>query len=208
MTTVEALKELFLALGGDADDVETITTNPEMVHAIAEVAGGAIELPKVTSEDAGDILAVDESGKWAKTEPESGLPEVTSEDNGDVLAVVDGAWAKKTPEGGVVIIDGTCSNFQKNSVNTITFSKQAAEIYNGLSLDNFQSSVVRVKDGNNYYYFIPKFYSTVSGSGVAAYSMVIPNNSGTAPFYIHELSFSWSSGLTQVRTAVTASATT
>lgn len=52
--------------------METITTNPEMVHAIAEVTGGAIELPKVTSEDAGDILAVDESGKWAKTEPGSG----------------------------------------------------------------------------------------------------------------------------------------
>ena len=72
MTTVEALKELFTALGGSEEDVKAITTNPEMVHAIAEVASGAIELPKVTAADAGDILAVDESGKWAKAELSGG----------------------------------------------------------------------------------------------------------------------------------------
>lgn len=95
MTTVEALKELFLALGGDADDVETITTNPEMVHALAGIASGAIELPKVTQADAGDVLAVDESGKWAKAEIPSQLPAVTSGDEGDALMVnSSGEWAK------------------------------------------------------------------------------------------------------------------
>jgi hypothetical protein len=101
MTTVEALKELFTALGGSEEDVKEITTNPGMVHALAGIASDAIELPKVTAADAGDILAVDESGKWAKTEPESGLPEVSASDNGNILAVVEGAWAKSAPSGGV-----------------------------------------------------------------------------------------------------------
>lgn len=72
MTTVEALKELFTALGGSEEDVKAITTNPEMVHALAGIAGSAIELPKVTAADAGDILAVDESGKWAKAAAPTG----------------------------------------------------------------------------------------------------------------------------------------
>ena len=53
----------------------------------------AIELPTVTSEDDGDVLAVVD-GKWAKSGSQIELPVVTSEDDGDVLAVVDGRWAK------------------------------------------------------------------------------------------------------------------
>lgn len=34
----------------------------------------------------------------------SSLPAVTSEDNGDVLTVVNGAWDKAAPSGGVMII--------------------------------------------------------------------------------------------------------
>lgn len=79
MTIPEALKELYVALGGDADDVANMSTNPELIAKIATIAGGG-----------------------------SGLPEVTAEDNGDVLTVVEGAWGKAEPSGGsVLVVDGT-----------------------------------------------------------------------------------------------------
>lgn len=67
MTIVEALKNLYAALGGDLDDVETVTTNAEMINAIANhvAEGGAAELPTVTAEDNGKVLKVVE-GAWAK----------------------------------------------------------------------------------------------------------------------------------------------
>lgn len=61
-----ALQGLYVALGGDADDVANISTIPEMINAIATVAAGV----------AGATL-----------------PEVAAADNGKVLKVVDGAWA-------------------------------------------------------------------------------------------------------------------
>ena len=64
--TVEALKALYVALGGDADDVAAIDLIPDMIFAIATVAATA-------------------------TAPE--LPEVSSTNNGSVLKVVDGKWA-------------------------------------------------------------------------------------------------------------------
>lgn len=66
MTNVDALKLVYVALGGDADDVAGVTENADMIAAIATVAATA-------------------------TAPE--LPEVDAEDNGKVLKVVDGKWA-------------------------------------------------------------------------------------------------------------------
>lgn len=37
MTNVEALKELYVALGGEAEDVVNVTTNAEMISEIAKV---------------------------------------------------------------------------------------------------------------------------------------------------------------------------
>lgn len=65
-TTVDALKTLYVALGGSADDVKNISLIPDMITAIATVAATA-------------------------TAPE--LPAVTSANNGKVLKVVDGKWA-------------------------------------------------------------------------------------------------------------------
>ncbi len=93
MTTIDALKNLYVELGGNLEDVENINVIPKMIDALSEIAGSTIELPGVTSEDNGDVLTV-VNGKWAKAEVQGSLPAVTSEDNGDVLTVVEGAWAK------------------------------------------------------------------------------------------------------------------
>lgn len=65
-TTVNALKNLYTALGGTAADVENITTIPDMVNAIASHIGegGAAELPAVKAADNGKVLTV-VSGAWA-----------------------------------------------------------------------------------------------------------------------------------------------
>lgn len=73
MTNVEALKELYVALGGNAEDVANITLTAEMISAIATVAASVAE---------------------SATTPE--LPEVAAADNGKVLTVVDGKWTAQT----------------------------------------------------------------------------------------------------------------
>ena len=72
MTNVEALKSLYVALGGSADDVADMTTSAEVISALATIAPTAIaaELPKVTTSDNGKVLTV-VSGKWQK----AALPE-------------------------------------------------------------------------------------------------------------------------------------
>lgn len=63
--TVDALKVLYVALGGSADDVAEINLIPDMIEKIATVATTATapELPKVTTSDNGKVLKVAE-GKW------------------------------------------------------------------------------------------------------------------------------------------------
>ena len=66
MLNIDALKNVYVALGGDADDF-TATTNDEAINLVATVIPSAL----------GAIL-----------------PAVSAEDNGDILKVVDGEWAK------------------------------------------------------------------------------------------------------------------
>lgn len=63
--TVKALKAIYVALGGNANDVANITLIPDMLNKIATVAATATaaELPKVTSSNNGQVLTVD-GGKW------------------------------------------------------------------------------------------------------------------------------------------------
>jgi hypothetical protein len=65
MTNVEALKTLYTALGGSSDTVAGMTTNAEVITAIAAVvsAGGGSVLPAVTADDNGKVLKV-ANGKW------------------------------------------------------------------------------------------------------------------------------------------------
>ena len=91
--TVDALKALYVALGGSADDVATVAIIPDMINAIATLAGSAVELPAVGKSDNGDVLTV-VNGKWTKAAIPSQLPEVTVADAGSVLKVsTEGEWS-------------------------------------------------------------------------------------------------------------------
>ena len=62
--TIDALKNLYVALGGAAEDVADLVIIPDMINALAGIVSGG-----------------------------SGLPEVTASDNGKVLKVVNGEWS-------------------------------------------------------------------------------------------------------------------
>ena len=72
-TTVKELKAYYVERGGSAATVANITTIPDMIAAITQLehTSPAVELPKVTSTDNGDVLTV-VSGKWAKAAPSGG----------------------------------------------------------------------------------------------------------------------------------------
>lgn len=65
-STVKALKNLYVALGGDVGDVANVSRIPDMIEAVATVAETATakELPDVTADDNGKVLKV-ANGKWS-----------------------------------------------------------------------------------------------------------------------------------------------
>lgn len=76
MTTVEALKGLYVALGG------------ELTDTYDSIAGGIAVSDYVLIPDC--IQAITQV---VTTATKAELPAVTSDDNGSVLKVVDGEWA-------------------------------------------------------------------------------------------------------------------
>lgn len=77
MTNVDALKALYVALGGSADDVADVSLISDMIAKIAVVAGAVktaattAELPTVAKTDEGKVLTVNSSGKWVAATPAS-----------------------------------------------------------------------------------------------------------------------------------------
>ena len=55
--TVDALKKLYVALGGSAEDVVNITLIPDMINAIAGVVASKASLPAVAAADNGNVLS-------------------------------------------------------------------------------------------------------------------------------------------------------
>ena len=68
--TLDALRGLYVALGGDADAVANLVIIPDLINSIATQAAtalstaGASELPEVDAEDNGKVLKVAD-GKWS-----------------------------------------------------------------------------------------------------------------------------------------------
>ena len=63
--TVEALRAVYVALGGNSADVADIVTTPEIITMIATLisSGATAELPAVTTANNGEVLTV-VSGEW------------------------------------------------------------------------------------------------------------------------------------------------
>ena len=103
--TIEALKKLYVAMGGTAADVENLNITPEMIAAIADIyqGGGGSSLPAVTADDNGKVLAVVE-GDWDKADAPKELPTVTTAHNGRVLKVANGAWRIGYDNDKVIIV--------------------------------------------------------------------------------------------------------
>lgn len=64
--TVDALRALYIAMGGDADTVASLTLIPDIINAIATLvtSGSTATLPAVTAADNGKVLKVT-NGAWA-----------------------------------------------------------------------------------------------------------------------------------------------
>lgn len=100
-TTLEALKAVYTALGGELTDtyddiadgavVGNYSVIPDVVNAIAKIATPS-SLPTVAVADEGKVLTVNNAGKWVAAAVPSELPTVGATDNGSVLKVIDGAW--------------------------------------------------------------------------------------------------------------------
>lgn len=125
-TTVDALKDVYTELGGSAATVASMQTDAEVIEALSALVGSTIELPAVTSDDNGDVLTV-VNGAWSKAEPSGGLPEVTSTDAGKALIVdSEGAWGvDDIPTGIPNVIYNATLN---NTTVTIDGDKTADDI--------------------------------------------------------------------------------
>lgn len=103
-TIVEALQDLYVAMGGSASDVSNMTLNPDVIEQIASLvsSGETKELPAVTAADNDKVLAV-VNGAWDKAEASggggafvvelSGYPIITETTYAEVVAAIS---AEKT----------------------------------------------------------------------------------------------------------------
>ena len=96
-TTIIALRNLYVAMGGEAEDVANLSMIPDLINAIAElVASGATkELPTIRSIDEGKALMI-KGSKWVANKIPTELPNVSEDDNGKVLKVIEGEWGVGT----------------------------------------------------------------------------------------------------------------
>lgn len=72
---LDALRNLYVALGGQATDVANLVIIPDLINAIATQAAAVVTAANTNE-----------------------LPAVTATDNGKVLKVADGKWAVGTDE--------------------------------------------------------------------------------------------------------------
>lgn len=157
-TTVKSLQDAYVALGGELTDtyeeiangvpVSDYTTNPDVIEAIAQIAGKTLELPKTTSADAGSLLVVNEDGDWDKGDAPAELPPVTASDNGSVLSVVNGAWAK---DDGSYSIDSVNLATTAGSKTSVPFGEFENEIILQFNNAVLSGTGVPVKVSYQYY---------------------------------------------------------
>lgn len=72
--TVDALKAIYVALGGSADTVANMVLIPDVLGAIATLISAGLPgaLPEVKKADEGKVLTVNNKGEWVAALPASG----------------------------------------------------------------------------------------------------------------------------------------
>jgi hypothetical protein len=66
MTNIDALKALYVTLGGNANTVASMTVSADVIYAMSQLSlSVSPELPSVSKTDEGKVLKVDSNGKWA-----------------------------------------------------------------------------------------------------------------------------------------------
>jgi hypothetical protein len=89
MTTIEALQNLYEALGGEPSAVENINTIPAMLSEISGQLSGGGGLPDVTADDDGKVLKVVD-GEWDKAEGSNKIYNITYNSMGSQVILSDG----------------------------------------------------------------------------------------------------------------------
>lgn len=164
-TTVKALKNLYVALGGDVDDVAEISRIPDMIKVLSVTFPQVISsiLPAITAGDNGKVLtALD--GSWRAMDIPAELPQVTGIDEGDTLEVVNGQWTTVShPE----VKEITADNWQM-IVNKIANGTATYRIGNYKPLDLGDEGTINMQ-------IVAKGSSAsplASGNGYATYDLV------------------------------------
>ncbi len=152
MTILDALKGLYAKLGGQK--------SADNIQTIGE----ALE----------DITTVTVNGSDA-------LPAVTAVDNGDVLTVVEGAWAKAAPSGGVFTIElsydeGTSTTVMNKTVQEIIEAANSGKmlwVYD-TSVDSVHTGYISFVDhsSNSYSVCVAIGSTTIHISEEEAYDIV------------------------------------
>lgn len=147
-TINQALKDLFLGLGGNPTALEDNSGVGDYIEDLeSAIKGAGVSIDDTQASE----TTVYSSSKVESLIPTDELPTVTSEDNGNVLTVVEGAWAKAAPSGGdCVVIQATY-----NSGNDlIVFGDiTQSQIYDLIKAGKLV--VIMGKSGINEYTFLP-----------------------------------------------------
>lgn len=173
-TTVVSLKNLYVQLGGALADtyndiadgiaVSNYVTIPDCIDAINALieSGATKELPAVTISDSGKMLAVDESGLWAKSDVPTELPKATAEDSGKAVVVDEnGGYILDTVGGGGA--ETFVVTFTVTSASNATADKTKTEVLSALNSGKTVVGVYKMAGGGNDYRYVSySLYYTAS----------------------------------------------
>lgn len=181
-TNVQALKSLYVALGGDAADVADLTRSADVINALNSVAASAAsELPSVKKTDAGKTLTVNSSGKWAAIMPTVDKIVLRGAwDGSDMFYISDPAYSNKKPRDicqlfmqdiELIIIAGNAGENKTFVLTPTVYNANSVDIGSDLTF----SCVYR------------KASSTVYISLTFSYSSTSKLSNGVGPFVVKEI---------------------
>lgn len=118
MTNVEALKNLYVALGGSADEVAALDSNAAIINLFGNVAGGGGGGLVVNASISGSNLVLDKTFAEIESAVKAGSPAVVVAD----LGVVQSAQA-------VVEVARASGTFTVKTSTGTTFTADSADGY-------------------------------------------------------------------------------